>query len=320
VERKQCLATAIIGSLGLFGVLAWAQEPDAASAQGNAARFQVSSDLVLVPVTVITGKGVGVTGLTKDDFTVLDEKVPQVITHFTAEDAPASIGLIVDCSDSMSRRMEKAQEALFALLKIARPDDEFFLVRFSSHAEMEVGLTNQVEEIRRGVSELRVGGATAVLDAVRMAWNEMKHAKHPRKALILISDGEDNCSRLSPGEFKRLAADNETTVYTLFIGDFSDPSQWNRTSGMALLDDIAHHTGGRMFTVGRVKDMPKISSKIGSWIRSQYVLGYVPNDQTRSGGYHRIQVKVTKSSGMPKVKTSWRLGYYAPEPDGTAAR
>jgi VWFA-related protein len=281
----------------------------------DAARFSVHSDLVLVPVTVTTHNGRVVPGLAKEDFTLLQDNVPQVITHFTSEDAPATIGLVFDCSDSMAgSKLARAQEAAFALLSKAGPEDEFFLIRFGDRPELLIEPTRQTGAVRRSVETLRVGGFTAVIDAVKMALFEMSKAKHRRKAIVLFSDGEDNHSRTTTAEFKQLATESDTTIYTLFIGDpwVASLAQANRITGAALLSDIAHQTGGHMFAVSEVKQLPKIAAKIGSWIRSQYVLGYVPPDEEGSGRYHRIQVKIAKPSGLPKLHSSWRLGYYAP--------
>lgn len=277
-------------------------------------RFSVRSDLVLVPVTVVTGSGRAVPGLTKDQFSVFDDRIPQVISHFTSEDAPATIGLVIDCSGSMERRLAKAQEAIYAVLQNANPGDEFFLIRFSDQPQLEVELTSQADQVRRAVRTLKADGSTALLDAVKMAWIEMSKARHARKAIVLISDGEDNYSRTSTAEFKELAAENDTTIYTLFIGELPDaPEEWSKLTGAGLLNDIARQTGGEMFPVSKLKQLPGIAAKIGSWIRSQYVLGYIPANGNRNCGYHRIKVKVSKPTGFPRFHPTWRLTYYVPD-------
>jgi VWFA-related protein len=283
--------------------------------EAGAVRFSVHSDLVLVPVTVTTRNGRVVPGLAKEDFTVLEDNIPQVITHFTSEDAPATIGLIFDCSDSMAgSKLARAQEAAFALLSHAGPEDEFFLIRFSDRPELLIPSTRQTGEVRRAVEKLRVGGFTAVVDAVKMAMLEMNKTEHRRKAIVLFSDGEDNHSRTTTAEFKQLATESDTTIYTLFISESWGVGSLtpSASAGAGLLNDIARQTGGHMFVVSEVRQLPKIAAKIGSWIRSQYVLGYVPPDEERGGRYHHIQVKIAKPSGLPKLHSSWRLGYYAP--------
>jgi Ca-activated chloride channel family protein len=282
--------------------------------QGDAARFEVHANLVMVPVTVTTGHGRVVPGLAKEDFSIFEDKVEQTITHFTSEDAPATIGLIVDTSDSMAPRIAKAKEAVYAVLRNTNPGDEFFLIRFSSRAELSAGLTSRVDEIRSAVDGLHVAGSTALLDAVKMGLNVMSGARHKRKAIIIISDGEDNSSRIRLPEFKRLVSENDTTIYALFIGDSTEGAQlYPSTSvGAPLLDSIARQTGGEMFRVSKVKHLPDIAAKIGSWIRRQYVLGYVPNSSSLNGAYHQIQVKISKPSGFPRLHCSWRRGYMAP--------
>jgi len=283
----------------------------------NQPRFRVHSDLVVVPVTVTTTRGRVVPGLAKDHFSVLEDGVPQVITHFTSEDAPATIGVVFDSSGSMSPRLAKAQEAVYALLRIANPEDEFFLIRFNDRPERLVSLTRRADEVHRAVETLEVSGTTAVYDAVNLAWLEMTKAHHPRKAIILISDGEDNASRITETEFQQLASESDTAIFTLYLGVEWDESAYqrpNKPRGASVLEDIARQSGGCMYVVDKLKQLPEIASKIGSWIRSQYVLGYVPANGSRNGGYHRIQVKISKPVGFPKLQSFWRLGYLAPVP------
>jgi VWFA-related protein len=275
----------------------------------------VHSDLVLVPVTVTTGNGRVVPGLSKEDFTVLEDRVPQTITHFTCEDAPATIGLVFDASDSMQPRIQKARESAYAILEHANPGDEFFLIRFSTHPTLVTPLTTDAGRIRSAVDNMEVGGSTALLDAVKMAWDEMGRARHSRKAILVISDGEDNSSRTDLSEFERLVTENDTTIYALYIGLAGDPyalGRSGRSYGAGLLEEIAKQTGGRMFPVSNVKQLPDIALKIGSWVRSQYVLGYVPQDNSPLGVYHKLQVKIAKPAGFPRLHSTWRLGYYAP--------
>jgi Ca-activated chloride channel family protein len=294
------------------------EEPALSSSRDNSPfRFVAHSDFVLVPVTVTTGNGRAVPGLSKEDFSVFDNHIPQQIKEFACEDAPAAIGFVLDASDSMGPRMAKAQEAIYALLNGVRPDDQFFLIRFSGRPDLITPLTSNTEEIRHAVRDVDIHGATALFDAMKMAWLEMPGAPQPRKAIILISDGEDNASHITPADFKQFAAESDTTVYTLFIGDMSDladPENWNKRNGLILLDEIARQTGGQMFAVSRLKQLPQITEKIGAWIHAQYVLGYVPSGEGLNGRYHKIQVKVSRPDRFPKLRYSWRRGYFAATP------
>ncbi len=274
------------------------------------------SDLVLIPVTVTDGKGRIVTGLQKEQFSLYEDKVEQDITHFDTEDAPASIGLVFDASDSMEPKLDKAREAVNALLDKSNPNDEFFLVRFSTHPELMARLTTNRDQIRRRVESLETGGSTALLDAVLLAMGELKNARYTRKAIIIISDGEDNSSQCPVSRFREAVRQSDVLIYAIGISDSNGFSQSfsssSRLSGSALLDDISKQTGGRLFTVTRLKQLPEIATTIGSWLRSQYVLGYAPSSSEKDGKYRRIQVKLTRPKGFPKMHAIWRLGYYAP--------
>ena len=276
--------------------------------------IRMNSDLVVIPVTVTDGKGHVVDGLQTEHFAVYEDKVEQQITHFASEDSPVSIGIVFDTSDSMAPKLQKAREAVAALLGNTNPEDEFFLVQFSDHAQLLVNLTKQTEEIRKHVAMMQIGGTTALLDAVTVALHEMRNARHDRKAIIIISDGEDNASHCSVRDLKEEVRGGDVLIYAIGIDDSSASSQgWPpRLTGSALLDEIATQTGGRLFEVNRLKQLPGITSKISEWLRKQYVLAYAPSNTHKNSGYRHVQVKITRTSGFPRLHAFWRLGYYAP--------
>jgi Ca-activated chloride channel homolog len=277
-------------------------------------KIYVNSDLVVIPVTVTDGKGRVVNGLQKEHFALFEDKVEQEITHFAPEEAPASIGLVVDTSDSMGPKLQKAREAVAALLNNANPEDEFFLTQFNDRAQLVVTLTTQTEEIRRHVAMMQTAGSTALMDAVMVALNEMRNAHYTRKAIIIISDGEDNASHCSVRELKEAVRDADVLIYAIGIASSSVFDQgWppQRLTGSALLNEIATHTGGRLFEVNRLKQLPDIASKISAWLRNQYVLAYTSSNK-KDSRFHHIQVKIKKPNGFPRLHAFWRLGYYAP--------
>ena len=289
-------------------------EPSA-SARGSADRtspkIRVNTDLVVIPVTVTDGKGRVVNGLQKEHFTLYEDKVEQAITHFAAEDAPVAIGLVFDTSDSMAPKLSKAREAVAALLRNANPEDEFFLVQFNHHPQLVVSMTKNSEEIQNRVVLVQTGGSTALLDAVTLALKEMRNAHYTRKAIIVISDGEDNASHCSPLELHEAVRKADVLIYAIGIID-SYSSASSQTRGSALLNEISRQTGGCLFEVSTLKQLPNIAGKIGAWLRNQYVLGYTPNNLENAGEYHRVQIKLTKPKGFPRLHAFWRLGYYAP--------
>jgi VWFA-related protein len=255
-----------------------------------------------------------VTGLEKEHFKLFEDKIEQVVTQFASDDAPVSVGLVFDCSGSMGSKLEKSRMAVGEFLKGANPEDEFSLVLFSDSANLAVGLTRETEEIRNRLLFTKSQGRTALLDAIYLAMHEMTHARHGRKAILIISDGGDNASRYSTRELKKLVREADVQIYA--IGILEPIAGRARTleelDGPALLDTVAEQTGGRLFEVEDTNELPDIASKIGMALRNQYVLGYTPAIPKSDGKYHRIQVKVIRPKGLPSLRASYRAGYVAP--------
>jgi Ca-activated chloride channel homolog len=277
-------------------------------------KIRVDSNLVVVPVTVTDGKGHVVTGLQKEHFSLYEDKVEQQITHFASEDAPASIGVILDTSDSMSPRLQKAREAVAALIRNSNSDDEFFLETFSDRTRFQVGLTTHHDELLSRLKTVHTDGGTALLDAVANGLNEMKNARYNRKTIVIVSDGEDNASHLTVPQLLQVVHDSDALIYAIGLVD-SYGSSWQAstsTAGAMLLKHIATESGGRLFVLNKLKQLPEITSKIGLWVRNQYILAFSPANIENRQGYHRIQVKISKPRGFPTLHAAWRLGYYTP--------
>jgi len=278
------------------------------------ADIRVNSDLVLIPVTVTDPMNRFVTGLDKENFKVFEDKREQVISSFSAEDAPLSVGVIFDCSGSMGGKLEKSRLAVAQFFKTANPDDEFFLVQFASTANLIQPFTRDLEEIQNRLTFTQSKGETALLDAIYLGLHEMKKARNPRKALLLITDGGDNDSRYTEGEIKNLVREADVQIYA--IGIFESGGGRMRTPeeahGPELLSEIAEQTGGREYEVDNLNELPDIASKIGVELRNQYILGYAPSNQDHDGKYRHVKVTLVQPRGLPPLRPFWRLGYYAP--------
>jgi Ca-activated chloride channel homolog len=276
--------------------------------------IRVDSTLVLIPVTVTDPLNRFVTGLEKENFKLTEDKLLQEITQFSSEDAPLSVGVVFDCSGSMGHKLDKSRQAVAQFFKLANPEDEFFLVQFNDSANLIQPFTRNLEEIQNKLAFTQSKGRTALLDAVYMAVHEMKKAKNPRKALLLISDGGDNSSRYSEAEIKALVKEADVQIYA--IGIYESAGARNRTpeetSGPALLTEIAEQTGGRQYQVDNLNELPDVAAKIGVELRNQYILGYSPKNLSRDGKYRRVQVKLVQPHGMPLLRPFWKQGYYAP--------
>lgn len=302
-----------------------AQEPSVniipRSTRGNAigdarpsAQLRVDSNLVLVPVLVTDHADRLVTGLKKDFFRVYDNNVEQEIRHFVMEDVPVSVALVFDTSGSMGKKLQTSREAVHQFLESANLDDEFALVEFNDWARLTVPFTRDTSAIESRLSTLDSRGRTALIDAVWLAFDQLKHARNTRKAVLIISDGGDNRSRYSPRDLKRRVKESEVQIYSIGIVDPISRRDGGpeETDGLGLLHDISTHTGGRLFEVDHLGSLTDITMKIGAALRNQYLLGYSPSAVKQDGQFHRITVKLQQAKGQAKLRATFRSSYRAP--------
>ena len=183
----------------------------------RAGNLRVDTTLVQINVTVTDPLNRFVTGLEKEHFRLFEDKVEQKIRDFSSEDAPLSIGLVFDTSGSMGPKLQKSRQAAVQFFKTANPADEFFLVEFSDRPEMVVPFTTDTDEIQNRLEFTQSKGKTALLDGVYMAMNQMKKARNPRKAILIISDGGDNNSRYTESEIKNAVREADVQIYGIGI-------------------------------------------------------------------------------------------------------
>jgi Ca-activated chloride channel homolog len=275
--------------------------------------IRVDTTLVVVPVTVTDANNRFVLGLEKSDFQVFEDGVEQKITHFSGEDAPISIGLLIDTSGSMTMKLDTSRRAAEELLKTLNPQDEAFLIEFSDRAQLVQAFTNKPEDMQSGLGRLQTGGLTALLDAVNLGIAEMKNAKNPRKALVVISDGGDNNSRYSQQEIRNIVREADVQLYAMgvFEAFFLSLSK-EEVSGPKLLSQIAEQTGGRAFGASEASQLEAIAEKIAIELHNEYSLAYSPSHAERDGKLRKIEVRIKQPKGLPDLKARWRTGYYAP--------
>jgi Ca-activated chloride channel family protein len=284
------------------------------AAQSGETKIVVDATLVVIPVTVTDPTNRFVLGLEKEDFTILEDGVQQKITHFSGEDAPLSVGIVIDTSGSMGMKMDTSHRAVTEFLKTMNAQDEAFLIQVADRAEIVQGFTGDMREIEDHMKTLHSGGLTALLDAVELGVREMKKANNPRKALVIVSDGGDNNSRYSAADIKGVVKEADTQIYAFGVFDpviFPQLSS-EEVSGPRLLAQIADQTGGRAFGAAQFSQLPGIAEKIAIELRNQYVLAYAPTNNERDGKYRKVEVTVKQPPSLPALKARWRLGYYAP--------
>ncbi len=278
------------------------------------AHLRIDSALVQVPVHVTTPYGASITNLTKGNFQIFEDDVEQEITHFSQDDAPVSVALVFDASGSMQNKIRKSSEAAAAFFKTSNAEDEFLLIEFNERPKLAFSFTSDSDEIYKKIARTRPFGRTSLLDAIHMASVQMKNAHNLRKAIVILSDGGDNRSRYTSSEIKNTLLESDVQVYAM--GIFDPDESRKRTpeelNGPHLLEELAEQTGGRLYSVDRLDDLPLISTRIGNELRSQYLLGYSSTNSARDGKYRHVKVKLVAPLDMPNLRAYYRHGYYAP--------
>jgi Ca-activated chloride channel family protein len=277
----------------------------------DAAAFRSDATLVLVPVTVVDHRGAIVNGLASEAFTLTEDGVRQQLHSFSEEDAPVSIGIVLDLSGSMRGVLSPAKEALRALMLDANPADEAFLNTVSSSPRAYSGFTRDFDEVLSRVAFEKAGGDTALIDTIYGSLHQLRSGIHTRKALLVISDGMDNHSRYSKQELLGRAVESDAQIYTITVNTaqaFSKPMERREESqGILFLDELAAKTGGMSFIVRGQADILAAAAKIGRALRDQYTIGFVPRGDGCGGQWRKIKVKVEGTGLRAYARTGYRL-------------
>ena len=268
-------------------------------------------ELVTVPVTITDAMNQPVTGLERDNFQLFENKQPQEIKNFSSEDAPVSIGIIMDVSGSMQNKIERARKAVRQFCDASNPQDEFFMITFSDSPRLASDFTDRAEEIESALLGAQARGRTSLLDAIYMGIRKMKDARYSRRALLIMSDGGDNHSRYSERDVKNAVREADILIYAVGTYDRYVNTQ-EELLGPELLQDVAGVTGGQAYTLTNITELPQVTHAIGTRLRHQYMLTYRPQTRSRDGKWHKINVKLL----LPKKLSSFlhvnaRTGYYA---------
>lgn len=272
----------------------------------------VQTDLVTLTVTVTDNYGRFVSGLNKKHFTILDDKEEQVIEHFSDDDAPVTVGVIFDVSGSMSGdKLSKARTALSRFIETSHNSDEYFLIGFNSRAQMLLDKTRDGDAVLDKLTYVDTKGQTALYDACYLGVEKVTRGAHQKRAVLLISDGQDNNSRYTFSELRRLLKESDVVVYSIGILGGSDPGSALGMHGQSLLDELSAVSGGKAFFPNTAAEMDEIFERIALELRHQYSIGYRPANFVNDGKWHKLKVKVTPPRGLPRLFVRSREGYYA---------
>jgi len=291
--------------------------PNASSASGGGWAVSddgqeiVNTDLITLNVTLTDTYGRFVTGLTKEAFSVFDDKEPQEITFFSDEDAPVSLGVIFDVSGSMGKdKIAKARDALKNFIETSHGGDEYFLIGFNSRAQLLLDKTRDADALLTKLTFIQTKGQTALYDACYLGVEKVTRGAHPKRALLVISDGQDNSSRYTFSELRRMLKESDVLIYAIGITDRGNPSGLD-VVGQSILDELASVSGGRAFFPDTAAEMNEIFERIAIELRHQYSIGYKPKNFINNGKWHKIKVKVTPPRGLPKLYVRSKEGYFA---------
>ena len=287
--------------------------PDAgARLQNRVKPIRRDVDLVLVPVTVMDAANHPVTSLGKQDFTLYEAGEPQTLRYFSTEDAPISVGVLLDLSFSMKDKIDTARQALHEFFSNSNPGDDYFVIGFSDRPALLADSTHSTESIESKLAFAVPSGNTALLDSIYLGLNKLRTARYPRRALVIISDGGDNHSRYDAKEIRRLVEEADVEIYALgiFSNIFKTYEEW---AGKGLLTRITEATGGHTVTINNLDQLPEAAADISRELRNQYVLGYTPKSGAFDGQWHKIKVNATPPGSGTVLHVYSKQGYLAPE-------
>lgn len=307
--KRYCLA-ALFCLFAAANLLA--QEPSPTPPDDPDSPVRIKTDLVTLTLTVTDPYGRYVSGLNKNAFKVTDSNQEQEITFFSDSDAPVSVGILFDVSESMSGdKIRKARKALERFITTSHPSDEYFLIAFNNRAQLLMDRTRDGDALLRKLTLVNPKSNTALYDAVYLGIEKVTRGAHQKRALLVISDGQDNASRYNFGEVRRLMKESDVVTYSVGIMDRGDSGSAMGVQGQAFLDEISSASGGKSFYPQTDVEMDEIFERIALELRHQYSIGYIPKDFKPDGKWRKVKVKVNPPRGLPRLTVRGREGYYA---------
>jgi VWFA-related protein len=291
-----------------FAAFAMAQE---AMAQDNEEPFvlSVNSDFTELHVSVVDSKDRTISGLTKDNFKVTENGVPQSITVFKHEDIPVSLGLVIDNSRSIEPRKARLDAATLSFIRQSNPDDETFLIHFDFEARLERDFTTNLADLEETLSASKPYGQTAIYDALMLALEHMEGAHNPKKALLLVTDGLDNSSKTTLNQVLEAVKHSQVTVIVVGLLSAAEGEK-----AEASLSKIAEASGGRAYFPDDIDQARTVVDRAAHDLRTQYTIGYVPTDPAHDGSWRSVRVNIIPPTGYKEqLSADYRRGYYRTE-------
>jgi Ca-activated chloride channel homolog len=276
--------------------------------------FRANVDVVSLNVTVVDNQNHYVTDLAESDFSVFEDGAKQDLIYFNRSSLPIALSLLIDTSASMENRLQIAQEAAVGFAKKLRPQDFAQVVDFDSRVEITQDFTNSVPDLERAIRSTVAGGSTSLHNAIYISLKELGKLKAKsqddvrRRAIIVLSDGEDTSSLVTYEEVLDLAKRSETALYTIGLQPREAPTSKGFREAEFVLRQLAQQTGGRAFFITRVEDLKDVYAQISDELSSQYTVGYASKNNRRDGAWRRVVVQIARAGAVARTKR----GYYGP--------
>lgn len=308
LPRREVIRT-VASILGLWPALGAQQSAPSEAAQPDQDLvIRTTSRLVLLDVSVKDPHGGFVTGLTKENFRVFEDRKPQVISQFSSLDVPVTVGIVVDESGSMRRKQSEVVTAALVFARESNPQDEIFVVNFNEKARRGlpngVPFTDNIEQLRDALIRENPEGRTALYDAIDLSLRQLQLGRQDKKTLVVISDGGDNASRHDFRTVMQDTLESRATIYTVGIFDEDDPEK-----NPGVLSRLAHATGGEVFFPKEVDEIVPVCRSIAKEIRNRYTIGYIPPAE---GKPQRAIHVVASSPEKGKLVVHTRTSYLFP--------
>ena len=281
-------------------------------------QFAISREvnLVVLPVTVRNRQGQFVTGLTASDFRVYEDGRPQTIANFQSEDAPVTVGLLVDHSGSMAGRRREVIDGAVAFVEESNPEDEEFILNFADKVVFglaaDVRFTGNPQELKAALSAPYASGRTALNDAVVAALQHLNSPRADKKVIVLISDGGDNASHYTFAQALSAAQAANVVIYTVALLDEDSADQNPKALRM-----LAKETGGLAYFPSTPADVVRVCRQIAADIRHQYTIAYSPAGERRNE-YRKIRLNIV-AANQGKLEVRTRAGYFWPPIEATGS-
>jgi Ca-activated chloride channel family protein len=295
VQAKRVVLTLIFAAVA--GV--WAQD--------QVPTFTIDTREVDLNVSVTDKNGNQVPGIPQSAFKVFENNVEQPIKAFTHLDVPVSMGIVIDNSGSMRDKKASVNAASMALVRASNPQDEVFIIGFNDQPYLDQEFTSDVKLLEKALDKTETRGGTLMRDSIHLALDHMKKlAKHNKKVLLVITDGNDNISDETPEQLVREARQSEVLIYSIGLLNEEDPK--DKRDAQHALKALAEASGGLDYYPKTLAEVERVTPQIADEIRKQYLIAYTPLNSALDGSFRKVEVKLT---GFGKPSVRYRNGYFA---------